>query len=99
MCLSYFPVTSLIAKPEISIKRIYTEVFPDDEELGRDEWIFLKITEANPGRLQNELSLMTGMDKSAVTRMIDKLEKLEFPERRHAENDRRSRRIFLCPRG
>jgi len=42
---------------------------------------------------------MTGMDKSAVTRMIDKLEKLEFPERRHAENDRRSRRIFLCPRG
>jgi DNA-binding MarR family transcriptional regulator len=51
------------------------------------------------GRRPSELALQTQMSKQAVNYLLGQLEVLGYLERRPADDDQRSRRVLLTPRG
>ncbi|MDT8446008.1 MAG: MarR family transcriptional regulator [bacterium] len=51
------------------------------------------------GGTQNELAEQLAFGKTALTRLVDKLEAEGLVERRSDTQDRRSKRIFLTPQG
>jgi len=53
----------------------------------------------NDGCLFTELSRTLGLDKSAITGLVDRLEKKGLVERRASTADRRAISIFLTPSG
>lgn len=51
------------------------------------------------GRTMTELSHVLSTDNSAITGLVDRLEKLRFIVRKSAPNDRRAYLILVTPRG
>lgn len=59
----------------------------------------MRILESEGPLLQNELGKRQGIDRTSVVLLIDQLEKREFVQRSQNKDDRRSKFLFLTPRG
>jgi len=66
--------------------------------LTRAQWRALKRVHHSEGITQNELAEFLEMEPIAVGRVIDRLQKAGFIERRADPNDRRCWRLHLLPR-
>ena len=66
--------------------------------LTRAQWRALKRLNHGEGMRQNELAEFLEMEPSAVGRVIDRLQKAGFVERRADPNDRRAWRLYLTAR-
>ena len=64
-----------------------------------EQWIVLKVIDANPGLTQTEIAQNSQKDKTNITRIIDLLERSGHVERRRDENDRRMYRIYRTEQG
>jgi len=64
-------------------------------ELTRAQWRALKVTSRHEGLSQSELAEHLDMEAIPVGRVIDRLEKTGFVERRADPNDRRRWRLYL----
>ncbi len=72
-----------------------------EEECGitNEQWLVLKVIEANPAVSQTEIAEKSQKDKTNITRIIDLLEKSGCIERRRDERDRRMYRIHATEEG
>ena len=59
----------------------------------------LAVVDTNPGVTQNDLAASLVLKKSAVTRVVQRLEKRGFLSRRRSTSDRRANRLTLTPEG
>jgi len=66
--------------------------------LSRTQWRTLAYLIKTEGMTQTELAVCLELERATIGLTIDHLEKLEFVERRSAEDDRRVWRIFLRPK-
>ncbi|MBU6198493.1 MAG: MarR family transcriptional regulator, partial [Xanthomonadaceae bacterium] len=67
-------------------------------QMTRAQWRALKRLQRDEGMRQNELAEQLEMEPIAVGRVIDRLQKGGFVERRADPADRRAWRLFLTPR-
>lgn len=67
-------------------------------ELTRAQWRALKATSRHEGLSQSELAEYLDMEAIPVGRVIDRLEKTGFVERRADPSDRRRWRLYLTPK-
>jgi len=67
-------------------------------ELTRAQWRALKATSRQEGLSQTELADYLDMEPIPVGRVIDRLEKTGFVERRNDPADRRRWRLYLTPK-
>ena len=67
-------------------------------ELTRAQWRALKATSRQEGLSQTELAEYLDMEPIPVGRVIDRLEKTGFVERRSDPGDRRRWRLYLTPK-
>jgi MarR family transcriptional regulator for hemolysin len=67
-------------------------------ELTRAQWRALKATSRQEGLSQTELAEYLDMEPIPVGRVIDRLEKTGFVERRNDPADRRRWRLYLTPK-
>jgi DNA-binding MarR family transcriptional regulator len=67
-------------------------------ELTRAQWRALKATSRQEGLSQTELAEYLDMEPIAIGRVIDRLEKTGFVERRSDPADRRRWRLYLTPK-
>jgi DNA-binding MarR family transcriptional regulator len=67
-------------------------------ELTRAQWRALKVTSRHEGLSQSELAEHLDMEAIPVGRVIDRLEKTGFVERRADPSDRRRWRLYLKPK-
>lgn len=67
-------------------------------ELTRAQWRALKVTSRHEGLSQSELAEHLDMEAIPVGRVIDRLEKTGFIERRADPADRRRWRLYLTPK-
>jgi len=79
--------------------RLYRAFKEKGYNITPDQWGILNTLWKKDGRTQREISKNISKDTSSVTRMLDLLEKENFVERRLNEDDRRSFRVFLTPKG
>ena len=66
--------------------------------LSRTQWRTLAYLIKTEGMTQTELAVCLELERATIGLTIDHLEKLDFVERRAAEDDRRVWRIFLRPK-
>ncbi|MBX9572657.1 MAG: MarR family transcriptional regulator [Candidatus Obscuribacterales bacterium] len=59
----------------------------------------MRILESEGPLLQNELGKRQGIDRTSVVQLVDQLEKRELVQRSQNRDDRRSKFLFLTPRG
>lgn len=66
-------------------------------ELGltRSQWLVLRRLHRSPGASQSELADMMEIEKASAGRLIDRMEKNGWVERRPDDADRRVNRLFL----
>jgi DNA-binding MarR family transcriptional regulator len=64
-----------------------------------EQWLVLKVIDANPGLSQTEVAEKSQKEKTNITRIIDLLEKSGRIERRKDETDRRFYRIHATDEG
>lgn len=65
----------------------------------RSQWLVLGRLGRQPGVSQSELAELLEVEKATAGRLIDRLEKNGWLERRPDESDRRIKRIFMTERG
>jgi DNA-binding MarR family transcriptional regulator len=70
-----------------------------DTGLETGEFGVLAVVSLNPGISQNELADSLVLKKSAVTRVVQGLEKRGYLTRRRSKNDRRAKRLTLTREG
>ena len=73
-----------------------------DMGLTRGQWLVLTRLYRRPGASQTELADMLEIDRASAGRMIDRMEKNGWVERRPDDGDRRINRLHLtarCPQG
>lgn len=75
------------------------EVALEPLHLSLRELGIMRILESEGPLLQNELGKRQGIDRTSVVQLIDQLEKREFVQRTQNKDDRRSKFLFLTPRG
>ncbi len=75
--------------------------FLKEEECGitNEQWIVLKVIEANPAVSQTEIAEKSQKDKTNITRILDLLEKRACIERRKDDRDRRMYRVHITEQG
>lgn len=66
-------------------------------DLTRAQWVILAWVNLQPGLSQNELAALVEVEPITVARLIDRLEKRGFVERRADPRDRRIWRLHLLP--
>jgi len=66
-------------------------------DLTRAQWVILAWLNLQPGLSQNELAALVEVEPITVARLIDRLEKRGFVERRADPRDRRIWRLHLMP--
>lgn len=64
-------------------------------DLTRSQWLAIAMLRRNPGIKQTELSALLEVEPISVARIIDRLEKAGWVERRLHPSDRRVRCLFL----
>jgi DNA-binding MarR family transcriptional regulator len=67
--------------------------------LSKGQFIVLKYLHENDGRKQNELAFITNRSKTALTRLINTMEKKDLVHRKVCEKDMRINHIFLTEKG
>jgi len=70
------------------------------KELGftRSQWEILYLLNENDGQTQTEIATQLIMAKPPLGKLIDRLEKAQWLERRNDPTDRRAKRVFLMPK-
>ena len=63
------------------------------------QYSVLAVIEANPGLSQSDLADFLGIERARLARMLDRLEKRGFAERRSSPRDRRSHALYLTRDG
>ena len=63
--------------------------------LTRSQWLVINRLHRRPGATQSELADMLEVEKATAGRMIDRMEKAGWLERRADEGDRRINRLYL----
>lgn len=63
------------------------------------QYSVLAVIEANPGLSQSDVADFLGIERARLARMLDRLEKRGFAERRASPRDRRSHALFLTRDG
>lgn len=71
----------------------------DDIPLTREQWSVMAVLWENEGCSQQVLADATFRDRPGITRLIDNLEKEKLVIRQQDPEDRRSKLIFLTPKG
>ena len=72
-----------------------------EEDCGvtNEQWLVLKVIDANPGMSQTEVAEKSQKEKTNITRIIDLLEKSGCIERKKDQKDRRFYRIHATDKG
>jgi DNA-binding MarR family transcriptional regulator len=65
--------------------------------LTRAQWLVLSRLYRRPGASQTQLADMLEVDRASAGRMIDRMEKGHWVERRSDAGDRRVKRLYLTP--
>ncbi len=65
--------------------------------LTRSQWLVINRLHRRPGATQSELAEMLEVEKATAGRMIDRMEKRGWVERRADTADRRVNRLYLTP--
>lgn len=87
------------------IRRIQVWVFNDflqtlaPLKIRPAQYSVLAVIEANPGLSQSDVADFLGIERARLARMLDRLEKRGFAERRSSPRDRRSHALFLTREG
>lgn len=68
-------------------------------DLSKEQMITLKKLHDQDGLNQNELALLTFRDKSSLARLLSKMEKKKYIQRRQHKEDKRINQIFLTNEG
>ena len=66
--------------------------------LTRSQWLVIRRLYRNPGSSQSELAEMMEIEKASAGRLIDRLERNGWVQRRPDATDRRINRLFLTKR-
>ena len=72
---------------------------PNQRNITPGETGLLILVSFNPGFSQTAFSKIVGVERSTMTDVIDRLEKIGLLERRQDPNDRRSRALYLTEYG
>jgi len=67
--------------------------------LSKEQFIVLKHLDEKDGRIQNDLAFITNRSKTALTRLIQTMEKKGFVSRSVSEKDMRINHVYLTPLG
>jgi len=70
-----------------------------DADLSKEQMVVLKKLHEQDGLNQNELAFLTYRDKSSLARLLSKMEKNKFIERKPSAADKRVNQVFLTPHG
>ena len=87
------------------LRRIQVWVFQDFlRKLSRvdirpAQYSVLAVIEANPGLSQSDLADFLGIERARLVRMLDRLERRGFANRRTSPRDRRSHALYLTREG
>ncbi len=68
-------------------------------DITNEQWLVLKVIDANPAVSQTEIAEISRKDKTNITRILDLLEKSAWIERRKDDRDRRMYRIHITEQG
>ena len=68
-------------------------------DISLDQFLVLVFLWQQEGRSQQELARLTSKDKASITRLISGLVRRGLVKRERGMTDRRSKRIFLTPKG
>ena len=68
-------------------------------DLTKEQMVVLKKLHEEDGLNQNELAYLTYRDKSSLARLLSKMEKKKYIERKPCETDKRANLVFLTPYG
>ena len=96
-CLSHSAGYLMNYNARIIRERLESALLP--LHLSLRELGIMRILESEGPLLQNELGKRQGIDRTSVVQLIDQLEKREFVQRAQNRDDRRSKFLFLTPRG
>jgi len=67
--------------------------------LSKEQFIVLKHLDEKDGRIQNDLAFITNRSKTALTRLIQTMEKKGLVSRSVSEKDMRINHVYLTPLG
>lgn len=67
--------------------------------LSKEQFIVLKYLNEKDGRMQNDLAFITNRSKTALTRLIQTMEKKGYVSRSTCEKDMRINHVYLTPFG
>ena len=88
----------LLRRAQIVVFQRFFELFAK-EALRPAQYSVLTVIEHNPGLSQTRLADALGIKKTNLVAMIDELEERSLARRMPTANDRRSRALFLTPKG
>ena len=87
------------------IRRLQVWVFQDfmrslaAEGVRPAQYSVLAVIEANPGLPQSDIADFLGIERARVVRLLDRLDKRGYTERRPSPHDRRSHALYLTREG
>jgi DNA-binding MarR family transcriptional regulator len=89
-----------IGKTNWYLKTLLSRLLREEEcGITNEQWVVLKVIDANPAMSQTEIAEKCQKDKTNITRIVDLLEKSGSIERRKDERDRRMYRIHSTEEG
>lgn len=89
-----------IGKTNWYLKTLLNKLLKEEEcGITNEQWLVLKVIDANPAVSQTEIADKSQKDKTNITRILDLLEKKGCIERRRDESDRRMYRIHATKQG
>lgn len=91
-------IARLMYKTSLNLRN-YAEQMLSPYDLTVEQFHILKNASTNLGLSQNQLCEQVGKKPANITRILDRLEKKEWIERRPNPNDRRSSLVFLTKEG
>ncbi len=68
-------------------------------DLSKEQWLVLKYLHEKNGLIQNDLAFITDRSKTALTRLIQTMEKKNLVYRVSGKKDKRINRVFLTEKG
>jgi MarR family transcriptional regulator for hemolysin len=81
------------------LRRSVFDEFMKPVGVTRSQWWVLAHLSRHDGMIQSDLASVLELGKAALGGLVDRLEASGFIERRADGNDRRVKRIYLCPAG
>ena len=89
-----------IGKTNWYLKTLLNKLLREEKcGITNEQWLVLKVIDANPAMSQTEISEKCQKDKTNITRIIDLLEKKGCIERQKDDRDRRMYRIHATDEG